>query len=91
MSKEINFGNTKGARMARGEKLTNFEKIKAMSVDEMAEFLFNSDQICFDTCKKATGDKNKCPFKMDGDVLKHCFGCYLKWVNSEVSDTVTQS
>ena len=65
---------------------TKFEQIKAMSIDEMAEFLMNSDQICFDTCKKATGNKFKCPFKDDGDVLKHCLGCYFRWLNSEVSE-----
>lgn len=35
------YKNTKGAKIARGEKIkqTNFERIKAMSVEEMAEFI----------------------------------------------------
>lgn len=39
------FGNTKGARMMHGEKLTNFERVKSMSVDELAEFIENEDLL----------------------------------------------
>ena len=38
------FKNTKGARMMQGEKLTNFENIKGMTGDELAEFLENEDR-----------------------------------------------
>ena len=37
--------------------MTNYEKIKAMSIDVMAEFL--QDRSCCDTCK-CDLDDNKC-------------------------------
>ena len=56
--------------------MTNFEKIKAMTVEEMAWFFV--DQICIDcmTCKL-----------FSGDYLKQSFSCEFKlaqWLKREV-------
>lgn len=59
------YKNTKGAKIARGEKIkqTNFDRIKAMSVEEMADFLDNHllGHYCnYDRCMKHTDDCEKC-------------------------------
>ncbi len=83
----INFGNTKGARMARGEKLTNFEKIKSMLVDEMAEFLEDDDYICMQYCNKKHceehQDNGDCTAMKEGR-KKACVQAVKNWLNSEV-------
>ncbi len=90
MSKEINFGNTKGARMAKGEKLTNFEKIKLKSVDEMAEFLEDDDYICMQYCNQKHcaehKDDGKCAAAGKEGRKNACVQAVKNWLNSEVSD-----
>ena len=81
--------NTKGARMARGEKLTNYEKIKSMSVDEMAEFLEDEDNLATQYCNK------KCCvyFEDNGDCKAYkavkrnsCVQAVKQWLESEVEE-----
>lgn len=78
---KINFGNTKGARMARGEKLTNFENIKSMSVDEMAEFF---DSIVKDRCTTICSHIDKCLRNNATEPI--CKNQYKQWLLQEVSD-----
>lgn len=43
--------------------MTNFEKIKAMSVEELANVIYKAnDEICFANCMSATGNKFSCKF-----------------------------
>lgn len=53
------------------DKMTNFERIKSMSIDEMAEFIY--EHCCCDDCSLPTSclDKN-------------CKKCVKKWLESEV-------
>ena len=64
--------------------MTNFEKIKTMDIDEIADvFYLGLDKICFDNCAKSTGNKFKCP--IDDDVTpENCKDCIKKWLESEV-------
>lgn len=63
-------GNGKG-----GKKMTNFERIKGMSVEELAEFLLekNLKNTTEDTCKSAD-----CMFRH-----KSCKDCFKEWLESE--------
>ena len=54
--------------------MTNFERIKAMSVEEMAWELF---MFRFDACGKANGDES---------VLPSCQKDICEWLESEVQD-----
>ncbi len=66
-------------------KSTNFDRIKAMSVDELAEFLQRGgDHICFDTCEKATGNKFQC--KYESLTEKNCVQCMVEWLEAEVTE-----
>lgn len=53
-------------------KQTNYERIKSMSIDEMAEWLANSN---LKQCKK---DFLKC-------IKTNCVNCQKEWLESEVS------
>ena len=68
--------------------ITQFDRIKAMSVDEMAKFIEECDlglesKICFEQCKKMTGDEYKCPYPEE-ERLSHCIDCVKQWLESEV-------
>ena len=63
---------------------SNRERILNMPVKELAEFLLNTNQICFSICEAATGNKYKCPFaKDDKDLSEQCLQCHIKWLESE--------
>lgn len=82
------FKNTKGARMMQGEKLTNFERIKSMSVDELAEFLENEDRL-LEYCKpkycKHYESDGSCKAIREGDT-ECCVKAAKNWLESEVED-----
>ena len=80
---EINFGNTKGARMAQSEKLTNYEKIMSMSIDEMAELIncIDAEGIVDKICR-AVNIKNDC----DSTDTNVCVKFIKQWLESEVSE-----
>lgn len=84
---DFNFCPNCGAEMDKkwGVKaMTNIEKVKLMSVEEMAEFIyFANDKICFDNCKRDTSNKYECKF---GDDLKpeNCINCMREYLESEV-------
>ncbi len=64
-----------------GKKQTNFERIKAMSVDEMAEMIdkFDGvggliDEVCKLVCPEQDCDTENCK----------CINCIKQWLNMEV-------
>ncbi len=62
--------------------MTNIERIKAMNIQEMAEFLDGAiDDICFEICEDKTGNKFQCP-----DECINCSKCITQWLESEVED-----
>ena len=82
------FGNTKGARMMQGEKLTNFERIKSMSVDELAEFIENEDNL-YKFCNKKYCDvyaeDGSCKAIKAGE-KGYCVKAAKNWLESEAED-----
>lgn len=79
------YKNTKGSKIARGEKIkqTHFERIKAMSVEEMAEYIYEHDDNLNDIICKAM--YSECPW---GDLVSsdNCLCCIKKWLESEVAE-----
>ena len=69
--------------------MNNYERIKNMSVEEMAKALMHiNDEICFQACLNATGNKFECPIK--GEVeLEDCQKCFKKWLLSEAKECST--
>lgn len=66
--------------------MTNFERIKAMSVEEMAEFMCSAnDTICFDNCNRDTGNKYSCKFG-DSCTPENCIKCMKEYLESEVTE-----
>lgn len=59
--------------------MTNFERIKAMSVEEMAR---NQATLFARACKAETPTKCKKERFING--MSPCSQCVLKWLNSEV-------
>lgn len=67
--------------------MTNFERIKAMTVEEMAkEIEFTvMDKVCKWKCRQTTGNKYTCPyFEEDGIDTANKLQCVKEWLNSEV-------
>ena len=63
--------------------MTNFDRIKTMSIEEMAEFMYSAnDKICFDNCKKATSNKYSCKFGEDV-TTENCMRCMKEYLESE--------
>lgn len=65
-------GNEKG-----GKKMTNFERIKGMNVEELAEFLLGVNDACYLLCKWI--DERCKHFGTDKD----CKDCFKEWLESE--------
>lgn len=77
-----------GNKKSSNKKRTNFDIIKNMSVDELADFLKQGiDDMCFDNCLKSTGDKLNCPFGEDV-TLDNCKQCIKQWLESECESNV---
>ena len=63
--------------------MTNFEKIKAMSVEELANVIYKAnDEICFNNCISDTGNKFSCKFGENVDE-QNCKECMKNWLESE--------
>ena len=63
-------------------KMTNFEAIRAMTVEELAEYIFdmgNGREYCYGHCAYQDMDRNDCP----NDGGKGCLGGIIKWLESE--------
>lgn len=66
--------------------MTNYDRIKAMSVEEMADVLYDvTDKICFQNCSASTGNKFQCPCGENLDI-SNCKNCMKKWLESEVTE-----
>lgn len=67
-------------------KQTNHERIKAMSVEELAEFMYSApDKICFENCTKNTGNKFSCKFGENVDFY-NCVMCMKQYLEREVTE-----
>ena len=63
--------------------MNNYERIKAMSIEEMAECVFelgNGREYCYGHC--AYQDKDDCP----NDGGKDCINGVVKWLESKASE-----
>lgn len=68
--------------------ITQFDRIKAMSVEELARVIDKYDlgissKICFEKCEKMTGDKYHCSYPEEERESK-CIDCVKEWLESEV-------
>lgn len=66
--------------------MTNYERIKNKSIEEIAKYIDEScdnlgGEICKSTCERMTGSKYKCPY---GAGNERCVECIVEWLNSEV-------
>ena len=69
------------------KKNTNYDRIRNMSVEEMAVVLYDAaDRICFENCKQDTGNKHQCRFG-EGVASENCINCIKQWLETEVTDT----
>ena len=72
--------------------MTNYEKIRAMSVEEMAAVLANEDKIVFSYCSS-----EHCEHYPEDDLLcsgqgeNKCVAAVLHWLNSEAVDDAEQN
>ena len=65
-------------------KNTNYDRIKNMSVEELADFIYDAvDKICFENCTKDTGNKLQCRFGEDV-TPERCVECMKHYLESEV-------
>lgn len=70
--------------------MTNYDRIKNMSVDEIAKHIDTHDdklggEICCRHCEKTTGKKYRCPYDEEERDGK-CIECIKEWLLSEVED-----
>jgi hypothetical protein len=63
--------------------MTNYERIKAMSVEEMAKYIYEHDDNLNDVICKTIYPE--CPW---GDLVSpdNCLGCIKKYLESEVQE-----
>lgn len=70
--------------MQKVNNQTNFDRVKKMSVEELAEFIYDAaDKICFENCTKDTGNKYQCRFTEDISP-RNCVECMKQYLESEV-------
>lgn len=66
-----------------GKPKTHYDRIKNMSIEELAEFMYSApDKICFENCKKDTGNKFSCKFG-EGVDTANCINCMKQYLESE--------
>ena len=64
--------------------MNNFENIKQMNIDQLARFLQSaSDEICFATCLKKSGNKFECPISRD-ITTEDCVRCMKTWLEKDI-------
>ena len=61
--------------------MTNYERIKAMSVEEMAK---NHSTLLYGICK--AGSPTKCEKDVFVNGFSPCSQCALEWLNSEAEE-----
>ena len=59
---------------------TNYERIKSMSVDEMAEFFVKNRISCIDLFRMKNNKIEPCPIEGTNCTA---FGCFKQWLKSE--------
>ena len=79
-----------GYKVAQEKKQTNYDRIRNMSVEEMAKYIDTNDdklggEICCWYCEKTTGKKYRCPYGEEERDSK-CIECIIEWLNSEVEE-----
>ena len=88
--------NCNGCEFADGtggnviQSTTNYDRIRNMSVEEMAKYIDDYDdrlggEICCWYCEKTTGKKYRCPYGEEERDSK-CIECIIEWLNSEVEE-----
>ena len=71
--------------MGKPKKERQIDRIKAMSVEELADFMYSAnDEICFANCTRDIGNKFSCKF---GDELnpENCKRCMMEYLESEAT------
>lgn len=69
-----------------GKKERQIDKIRNMSIDELAEFMYSApDKICFENCTKETRNKYSCKFGENVD-SSNCIKCMKQYLESEVTE-----
>ena len=65
--------------------MTNYDRIRCMSIEEMAEFMYSEiDKICFNTCERETGNEFQCPYEINvTNCETTCVNCIKKYLESE--------
>lgn len=63
--------------------MTNFDRIKSMGVEEMAEYIYIHDDDLNDVICKSM--HVNCPFG-DDVTSENCLLCIKKWLESEVAE-----
>lgn len=66
-----------------GKKVTNFERIKGMGVEELAEFLIKVNTAYAEPCM--TGEKG-CKWEDYPTHDKGCKDCFKEWLESECDE-----
>ncbi len=59
----------------------NFDRIKDMGIEELAEFLLEVNDACYLPCKIIDG---KCKYFPEND--KGCKDCFKEWLEREVEE-----
>lgn len=73
--------NTTGAVTVLPEIKTNLDRLKARSVDELAEYIYHYDDALNDKiCKQS---HKECPFGEDVKT-ENCINCVKRWIEAEV-------
>ena len=66
--------------------MTNYEKIRAMSVEEMAGMIDGLDDLIIQTCNPRYCDACNANGRCTQVSEEHCHLATLKWLNSEVEE-----
>lgn len=66
--------------------MTNYEKIKAMSVEEMAEFMFDENTNNYNYCNFCKEYKYYAPHCSSNDFEKDCKKARMEWLEREVEE-----
>lgn len=66
--------------------MTNYERIKAMSVEELAEMLLDESENHFTYCNYCSYQSYYAPHCSSTDFEKDCRYAVKEWLNSEVEE-----
>ena len=67
-------------------KQTNYDRIRNMSVEEIANGIYHRDEILLDKiCKMSCKENGRCPVE-DTVTSSDCINCVKRWLESEVTE-----